>query len=302
MLRIKNLFKFYKRYEVDLWGKIGFKHNNRISTFLKKIENEKRNNIFYLKRKIKKKFINFDDINYQKNFKHVFYLKNRKKKNVLIKSVPFKKKFIKFVYRIDQNEPKRKRKKTTLARDLFIMNRKLRSFYGNIKRLQLRRYARNKIYKLQFKLIRGFNLNKVLNYKNKNIFNKVLAINSFLSLIEHRLDIILYRSNFVSTIYQARHLIKYKKIFINNILATFCNFQVKNFDIISLSINIELNFFKYLKFKLKNKKILNYPPSYIYVNYNLMKSCIIKNPNYNIIPFPFSIDLKKWLGLAKMNI
>jgi len=129
-----------------------------------------------------------------------------------------------------------------------------------------------------------------------------MAINNFLSKIEHRLDVILYRSNFVRSIYHARHLIKYKKIYINDKLISFSNYQVNNYDLIKVNSNLEFNIIKYLKNKLKNKKILSYSPNYLYINYKLMLISIIKDPVYNIIPFPFKIDLKKWLGLIKMNV
>ncbi len=299
MKGITFLHKFYKRYEVDLWGRIGLSHNKKIIKYLEKIYEEKENYLSYQNRfKRKSKY-------FESNLNNKFDLKKNEKmifkSNLLYIPSNKKKRFRKFVYRIDINEPKRKRLKTTFSRELFILNKKLRSFYGNIKRFQLRKYALNKTYNFKLKIKRGFNYNKILNYisKKKNI--KVSAINSFLSLLEHRLDIFLYRCNFVQTIYEARNYIKYKKILVNNKYICSCSYHINNFDFIKLDKINELLIFKNLKKKIKICRLLSYVPSYIIVDYSLMISSIIKNPTYNLVPFPFSIDLKKWLGLAKMQ-
>eukprot|EP01113_Clastostelium_recurvatum_P015041 TRINITY_DN182_c0_g1_i4.p3 TRINITY_DN182_c0_g1~~TRINITY_DN182_c0_g1_i4.p3 ORF type:complete len:373 (-),score=-13.90 TRINITY_DN182_c0_g1_i4:7299-8417(-) len=204
-----------------------------------------------------------------------------------------------FVYRIDYADPQRKRAKTSLSRELFLVKTKLLRFYNNIKKDQIRRYANTKTFKLKFKAARGYTNKALLKYSSKNTLKKRLALNAFFSLVEHRLDVLLFRSNFVSTMLQARQWINHRHILVNEKTITHAGYMLKNFDIISISASMER--FSRLKIisNLNKKRITLYPPKYVYVDYRLMRSALISNPLVSQVPFPFKIDLRKWLGLAK---
>ena len=64
---------------------------------------------------------------------------------------------------------------------------------------------------------------------------KRLALNAFFSLVEHRLDVLLFRSNFVKTMQQARQYINHRHVLVNENVVTHSGFILKNFDVISLS-------------------------------------------------------------------
>jgi ribosomal protein S4 len=66
--------------------------------------------------------------------------------------------------------------------------------------------------------------------KNSLRFSKELE---FCSLLEKRIDILLYRLGFVSTLLEARHLISHKKIKINNFSNSSFSYLLKKGDIIS---------------------------------------------------------------------
>lgn len=89
--------------------------------------------------------------------------------------------------------------------------------------------------KLLFSFSRTSLLKKYL-IKERNINKKFLHISKeleFCSLLEKRIDILLYRLGFVATLSEARHLISHKKIKINNFSNTSFSHPLKKGDIIS---------------------------------------------------------------------
>lgn len=332
MQRIKPVSKFYRRYEVDLWGRLSGQGSSKTSRFLKKVQKEKilknlQKKEFLKKRVFKKKGFK-EKIHKERNRsiklirsdKQRKRLKNKNKikdkpkakrgkkrrynPNKIKKRLSARNKFSKFrkqifLYRIDYADPKRRKPKTSLSRELFLVKNKLLRFYSNIKKLQLRKYVNTKTFKIKFKLIRGLGDQNIAKYRSKNIFKKVIALDAFFSLVEHRLDILVYRSNLSETIQQARQFINHGHITVNGKIVTHCGYMLKNFNIVGLTPNIQNTLFKKLQYNILYNRVILYPPKYIYVDYSLMKSMIIKNPITSKVPFPFKIDLSKWLGLAK---
>nr|QFK69613.1 ribosomal protein S4 [Pogonatum inflexum] len=113
--------------------------------------------------------------------------------------------------------------------------------------------------------------------------------NSLLFDIEQRLDVILLRLNFCSTIFQARQLISHKKICVNYKMVNIPGFQVSNGDLIS----IQENFLYLIKLKmrqnLQSKRIWRMKPTHLEVNYKTLKAVVLYEPQQ--IQFPYSIDL-----------
>lgn len=146
----------------------------------------------------------------------------------------------------------------------------------------------------------------------------------FFKLIETRLDCIIYRLGFASTIATARQVISHKHIFINNKIVNIGSFQCKDKDIIKVKAqkkskkliinNLGKTSFRHFFFKsrskqidnlLKEKKILN---KSIYKSYNLFPK-YLKVENFNLliasIIFPFLIEntlLKLQLSKLKQYI
>jgi small subunit ribosomal protein S4 len=153
-----------------------------------------------------------------------------------------------------------------MKRDLYLALLKLRRFYGNIGKKKFRQLFRQ-------------------NTLHSNALGR-----SFGYFLESRLDVILYRSNMFNSIFSARQAINHKKIYINGLLVTKPSFKVFINDIITIS-GI-LNFYKELKQKLDNNKILINYPNYIEVNYKLGIIVLIKMPKISDIPFPFFTNIK----------
>ena len=91
--------------------------------------------------------------------------------------------------------------------------KKLTLFYGHLSKKQLKRLiAQSKSYQ---------------GYFSKNFF----------SILERRLDIVLYRSGLVKNIVSAKQLISHKKILVNNKVINSTSYQVNPGDIISITPN-----------------------------------------------------------------
>lgn len=97
-------------------------------------------------------------------------------------------------------------------------------------------------------------------------------------LLESRLDILLFRLNFVKTPRQAREYIECNKIKINNKIVNKLNNQLYINDIITFDIKLSIIFYKKLLNNLKKKKVLFNYPRYLEMNYNLMKCMFIFYP------------------------
>ena len=201
--------------------------------------------------------LNFVYEAYQNNFKYKKLLKDNKKSFFLAKRRG------KFLYKITTDEKEFKRKRRSLKINNYLNLLKLRRFYGNL------RYKKFK---------RNFNqLSLPVN----------LATRSFAYFLESRLDVVLYRSNFFSSIYSARQYISHKKVSVNGKVITKPGFTLKIDDIITLS-NPKL-LYNQLNARLDSGKVLTNYPSYLEINYKL--GAIIEEifSQINSVPYPFFI-------------
>nr|YP_009658868.1 ribosomal protein S4 [Dumortiera hirsuta]QCP68524.1 ribosomal protein S4 [Dumortiera hirsuta]QIA59656.1 ribosomal protein S4 [Dumortiera hirsuta] len=113
--------------------------------------------------------------------------------------------------------------------------------------------------------------------------------NSLLFNIEKRLDVILVRLNFCSTMFQARQLISHKNICVNYKKVNIPGFQVSNGDLISIQEN-SLDFFKSnIRQNFKTSRIRRMKPNHLEVNYKTLKAVVLYEPQQ--IQFPYKIDL-----------
>lgn len=130
----------------------------------------------------------------------------------------------------------------------YVLHNKKRTsfFYGNF----LKNYLKKQV-------------NLIVQNKKK-MLNKYVNLNlSFLSLIEKRLDVILYRSHFVPSVRNAQQLIIHKHIKVNGNTITNKSFTLKQGDLIEINdkvipliiANIRLAF------------IWPLPPKYLSINY-----------------------------------
>ena len=120
-----------------------------------------------------------------------------------------------FLFEFSKKKPLR-RKISEYSKQL-KERRKILLFYGKMSKKSLIQYAK------QAKMSKGdFSRN-------------------FFSLLEKRLDVVLFRSNFVETLLEARQLILHGHILVNNILIINPKYMVEPADIISVRENIKEN-------------------------------------------------------------
>jgi len=120
---------------------------------------------------------------------------------------------------------------------------KLRRFYGNLKKRNFKRLFRE----------RGLT-DKFLNF-------------SFAYFLESRLDVLLYRANFFTSIFTARQFVNHKKVFVNGLIQS--KVAIKLFLLDMITVSNYLYFYSMLKTRLENKKVFVNYPRYLEVNYKL---------------------------------
>jgi ribosomal protein S4 len=135
----------------------------------------------------------------------------------------------------------------------------------------------------RIKLLFGFNQSyKLLNFikkiEKKNTYKKRFSkANGLINLIEHRLDVVLVRAKFASTLSQARQLISHRQVYVNGIVITSSFFVLKKRDIISVSPSIK----KIVKYNIKQSIQTQDPIVSQYnsfeVNFIIQKIVIISN-------------------------
>lgn len=172
-----------------------------------------------------------------------------------------------FVYKVVTDEQEFKKKKRTIKINEYLAMLKLRRFYGNLRKKNFKRIFRQK----------GL---------NDNFLGR-----SFAYFLESRLDVILYRANFFTSIYAARQFINHKKVLVNGLIESKPGIKLYVNDIISL-YNYK-NFYSNIKNKLINKKLLGNYPAYLEVNYKLGLIILTKIPEIKEVPYPFFMNLEK---------
>jgi small subunit ribosomal protein S4 len=159
----------------------------------------------------------------------------------------------------------RKNKKNKKQSDFSVQLRtmkKLSLFYGNLPMRKLQR-AKTRTY---------------MDKKNSLLFD-----------IEKRLDVILVRLNFCSTMFQARQLINHQNICVNHKKVNIPGFQVSNGDLISIQENSLAFFESNIRRNLRTNRIGRMKPNHLEVNYKTLKAVVLYEPQQ--IRFPYKIDL-----------
>jgi small subunit ribosomal protein S4 len=147
----------------------------------------------------------------------------------------------------------------------YLNKLKLRRFYGNLGERQFKRI-----------------------FKNSRVSSNVLS-KSFSYLIESRLDVILYRSNFFDSIFSARQYISHRKVCVNGSTVDRPGYKLTLDDIVTLK-NAELLYGEFKERLLRDAVLFNYP-KYLEVNYKLASIILISLPLNEEVPYPFFINI-----------
>lgn len=243
LLRYKSRFSFFKRINNDLLGFYLYK---------KKLTNFRLYNFFFSLYAFQCKAIMYKRPYFMRLKRLTRSWKTsrkvgRYKYNLYRKMYKVRAKF--FYYKFNFHN-KFKRSYSDFFNKLFIM-KKFRLFLGNMPMKQL------------------------LNYYYISLKDRSKSINSFLVLLERRLDVILFRLQIFKTFNQGKRAILHGYIFVNNICVTSYNYAVKENDIISFKRDIVRKLRSYFIRRLRKSKILLNIPRYILFNARIFKATIV---------------------------
>lgn len=231
-----------------------FKKKNRFRPLYKQFIN------LYENVQNRKKILNFKKQKWKKFISSIKYKSKRYKK---FKSYS-QTQYIVSKYPVKWNSYKKNYKKTLQT------YKKFKLMYGN--------FSKKKIKNLILKTFEK--------HKNNNINT------FFLFLFERRLDIILYKAKFSTSIRTARQLISHGKIFVNYNKIRSQSYLLKTGDIIS----IDYKFQTLIERNIANSNIWPIPPKHLIINYKILQIFFGTLENENLSSqFNFNLDLEKIL-------
>jgi ribosomal protein S4 len=144
----------------------------------------------------------------------------------------------------------------------FFIKKQLPFIYSTAITKKKRRLLYNRPYikslhdLLKFRIYYGdMTIKKFRKYLQRINKRRIDFISKVCFLLESRLDILLYRLNFVRNPREARKYIKLKKIKVNNKIISKLNHQVYINDIIYMNHDLTILFSKTLYLNLKKKKL-----------------------------------------------
>lgn len=115
------------------------------------------------------------------------------------------------------------------------------------------------------------------------------TLDRFISILEKRLDIILFRACFIFSLYQAKQLISHGHVKINDRIVFDANKNVKKFDFISLKshkCNIWVETFLRFRNKLFSKSV----PIHLEICFKSLTICFLWSPSFFELYFPIKND------------
>ena len=109
---------------------------------------------------------------------------------------------------------------------------------------------------------------------------------NLISLLESRLDAVVYRMKFVPTVYAARQIVNHGHVLVNGKRVNIPSYRVKEGDKVSLKeksreMNIVLD-----AIDSPERDI----PEYMDVNHNIMEGTYLRAPKLADVPYPVSME------------
>ena len=139
---------------------------------------------------------------------------------------------------------------------------KLKSYYGNINERQFRN-----IYK-------------------KAIMKKGDTAENLIGLLERRLDAVVYRSKFSTTIFSARQLINHGHIKVNGKRVNISSYQLKEDEMVEISEKSKK--LEFIDVALANKE--RDVPEYLQLDEKNKKVKFVRTPKFEEVPYPVVME------------
>jgi len=160
--------------------------------------------------------------------------------------------------------------------------------YGNLLK---KKYKIKLETKQKFSLFYGYLSNKYVKKTIKN--NKKLKKNIYnliVNVLELRLDVILYRSHFVSSVKEARDFINKGHVFVNEKIIKNNSYLIKKGDFIKVSDSMSYNVSK----NTSSSNFWPLIPKYLQINYKTFQIFVLDTKNFRLVfPFFFNVSVLK---------
>jgi small subunit ribosomal protein S4 len=139
---------------------------------------------------------------------------------------------------------------------------KLKGYYGNITERQFRR-----IY-------------------DEAVRRKGDTSENMIELLERRLDAVVYRMKFVSTVFAARQMVNHCHILVNGKRVNIASYAVKDGDEIQLIERMHQNVNVLTAVESGEREV----PEYITVDHKAMKGTFVRGPQLQDVPYPVQME------------
>lgn len=139
---------------------------------------------------------------------------------------------------------------------------KLKGYYGNISERQFRR-----VY-------------------DEAVRRKGDTSENMIGLLERRLDAVVYRMKFVSTVFAARQIVNHGHISVNGKRVNIPSYLVKEGDEISITTSMKENAVVLGATQLAERDV----PEYISVDHKAMKGTFVRTPKHSDVPYPVQME------------
>lgn len=108
------------------------------------------------------------------------------------------------------------------------------------------------------------------------------------SLLERRLDAVVFRMGFVTSIFEARQYINHGHISVNGKIVTIASYHVENFDHIKINNSIRSR----IQESLKKRNMTRDIPSYLEIDIPLMQGVFLRTPQTHEIPYNAIMNMR----------
>lgn len=143
-----------------------------------------------------------------------------------------------------------------------MAKQKLKGYYGNIGEKQFRRYFKE--------------ADRLRGDTGQNL----------VGLLERRLDAVIYRANFVPTVFAARQFVNHKHVFVNGKIVNIPSYQVQEGDVIEVK-EASRTLPMVLQAQQQPEREV---PDYVDVDAKAMKATFIRTPKLEDIPYPVQME------------
>jgi ribosomal protein S4 len=149
------------------------------------------------------------------------------------------------------------------SKNIYSLKRAFRFFYG---------YLKNRLWQKAY-------------YISKGKVNKILT---FLSYLENRLVVVIYRMNLALNLMQAKQFIRHGFVTVNGKKIIYCNYKIKKNDIISVNRKMFLDFIlksKNLSLDFVYNSVVKPELPHLYVKHRILTGIFLYDPlhNYNVL-------------------